>query len=218
MKVQIAFAAGAILFVSTAAPAADKPASIAKCPMPIGTVAIVDGDAQGWTKFGLGSPRELIAGMIAESNCFTLHNPASGAPADFLMSAIAGDKEVVDQGVNVAKAAVTEGALRTGMLGAASGVPIAGAALRLFGGFGGKKKTVAAGLRVISPATGQTLAAGSGEAKKTTLSWGGVGAGAYGASKDGKLLASAFATAYNSIVAQAGALTATGPAPSTRAQ
>jgi hypothetical protein len=218
MKVQNALAAAAMLLVSTAASAAEKTVSIAKCPMPIGTVAIVDGDTQGWTKFGLGSPRELIAGMIAESNCFTLHNPASGAPADFLISAIAGDKEVVDQGVNMAKAAVTEGALRTGMLGAASGVPIAGAALRLFGGFGGKKKTVAAGLRVISPATGQTLAAGSGEAKKTTLSWGGVGAGAYGTSKDGKLLTSAFATAYNAIVAQAGALTATGPAASTHAQ
>ena len=157
--------------------------------------------------------------MILESNCFTLHNAGADAPADFLMSAIAGDKEVVDQGVNVAKAAVTEGALRTGMLGAASGVPIAGAALRLFGGLGGKKKKVAAGLRVISPANGQTLVAGAGEGKKTTLTWAGANAfGAYGTSKDGKLLSAAFITAYNHVVAQSGALTAQGPAPSTRGQ
>ena len=69
---------------------------------------------------------------------------------------------------------------------------------------------MAAGLRVTSPATGQTLAAGSGEAKKTTLSWGGVGS--YGSSKDGKLLAAAFAQAYNAVAGQAGALAAARPA------
>lgn len=198
--------AGALLIASPAF-AADAPVSITKCDKPLGTIALVDGDTQGWTKFGLGSPRQLLSAMIAESNCFALHNPASGKPADFLMTAIAGSKEEVDQGVNMAKAALTEGALRSGALGAAAGVPFAGAALRMFGGFGGKKKTVAAGLKVISPSNGQTLAAGSGEAKKSSLSWGGVDAVAgYGSSGEGKLLSTAFATAFNSVVAQAGAL------------
>ncbi|HLL59782.1 MAG TPA: SH3 domain-containing protein [Allosphingosinicella sp.] len=182
--------------------------AISKCAAPLGTIAIVDGDTQGWTKFGLGSPRPLLTAMIAESNCFALHDPASGKSADFLMSAIAGSKEEVDQGINVAKAALTEGALRSGALGAVAGVPFAGAALRMFGGFGGKKKLVAAGLRLISPSNGQTLAAGSGEAKKSSLSWGGLDAVAgYGSSGDGKLLSTAFATAFNSVVAQAGART-----------
>jgi hypothetical protein len=185
---------------SLSAPASAKEdAQLAKCAAPRGTVALVDGDTQGWTKFGLGSPRDLLRAMILESNCFTIHDPASGKGADFLMSAIAGEKEEVDQGINVARAALTEGALRTGALGAASSIPIAGAALRMFGGFGGKKKTVAAGLRLVNPASGQTLVAASGEARKSSLSWGGVGG--YG-SKDGKLLSSAFGSAYNELVAQ----------------
>lgn len=202
-KNHILAAATAALVVS--APAAGKnDAQISKCAAPLGTVALVDGDTQGWTKFGLGSPRELLRTMIIESNCFTIHDPSSGKGADFLMSAIAGDKEEVDQGINVAKAALTEGALRSGALGAAAGIPGAGAALRLFGGCGGKKKTVAAGLRLVNPGTGQTLIVASGEAKKSSLSWGGVGG--YGSSKDGRLLSAAFGTAYNSLVAQSGNL------------
>lgn len=193
------------------ASAADKTVAIAKCQTPRGTVAIVDGDSQGWTKFGLGSPRDLLGAMVRESNCFTMHDPASGKPANFLMSAIAGDKAEVMQGMNIARTAVTEGALRSGALGA---VPGAGAALGLFNAFGGKKKTVHAGLRVISPATGATLIVGQGEASKSTITWGDYSAGGSGAlgqytdSKDGKLLSSAFASAYNQIVSQAGALTA----------
>jgi len=197
---------------NTAAFAADKDIAIAKCAAPRGTLAVTDGDTQGWTKFGLGSPRDLLGAMVRESNCFTIHDPASGKPADYLMSAIAGDKAVVMQGMNVARTALTEGALRSGALGS---VPGLGAAMGLLGGFGGKKKTVAAGLRVLSPATGATLLVGQGEASKSELTWGdwssgGSGTlGQYTSSKDGKLLSGAFATAYNQIVAQAGSL----PAP-----
>jgi hypothetical protein len=206
-NILVALAAAA----SLSAPASAKDdAPLAKCAAPHGTVALVDGDTQGWTKLGLGSPRDLLRAMITESNCFTMHDPSSARPADFLMSAIAGDKEEVDQGINVARAALTEGALRTGALGAASSIPVAGAALRLFSGFGGKKKTVAAGLRLVNPTTGQTLIAASGQAKKSSLSWGGVGG--YGSSKDGKLLSAAFGTAYNSLVSQSGSLASLRPA------
>lgn len=185
--------------------AAEEPVAITKCPSSYGTIAITDGDTQGWTKYGLGSPREMLSAMVRESGCFTVHDPASGKPADFLMSAIAGTKEEVDQGINLAKGAATEAALRTGALAAVPGGAIGGAALRMFSGFGGKKKTASAGLRIISPATGMTLLTGTGEARKTALSWGGVG-DAYGGSADGKLLTTAFVTAYNGLVSQAGAL------------
>ena len=201
-------AIASLLLVTAASPAlakGEETLAISKCATPIGSIAIVDGDTQGWTKFGLGSPREMLGAMIAESNCFTLHNPAAGKPADFLLSAIAGSKEEVDQGVNVAKAALTEGALRSGALGSVPGGALVGGAMRMFGGFGGKKKSVAAGLRVLSPATGQTLVSGAGEARKSILTWGGNPAG-YGSSKDGKMLTTAFASAYNSVVAQSGAL------------
>ncbi|WP_326524995.1 SH3 domain-containing protein [Sphingomonas sp.] len=227
-------AAGVALCWTASPAAAQKGAEpvLAKCEQSLGSIAIVDGDTQGWTKYGLSSPRDLIAAMAAQSGCFTLHNAASGKPADFLMNAIAGDKEEVDQGMNIARTALVEGAVRSGALGAVAGrVPVVGGMLGgMLGGFGGKKKTVAAGLRIISPATGQTLVTGSGQTSKTSVSIGGFGGyggnpwadaaraqmgamgygdfanGGYATSKDGKMLTSAFVEAFNGVVAQGGAL------------
>lgn len=71
------------------------------------------------------------------------------------MTAIAGSEEEVDQGMELAKGAAMEGLIRSGAAGSVlRGVPFGGAALGMFGGLGGKKQTVAAGLRVVSPATG----------------------------------------------------------------
>ena len=89
----------------------------------------------------------------------------------------------------------------------------------MLGGFGGKKKTVAAGIRLISPASGQTMASGVGDVTKTSISLGGAGgalqqgvsAAGYGGSKDGQMLVEAFIKAFNSVSSQAGSL----PAPVT---
>jgi hypothetical protein len=224
-------AAAAAALSSQPAFAASEPVTLAKCEQPIGSIAVVDGDTQGWTKYGLSSPRDLIAAMAAQSGCFTLQANGSGAPADFLVNAIAGDKEEVDQGMNLAKTAVTEGLVRSGMAGRMmGGIPFGGQALGMFGGFGGKKKTVAAGLRVINPATGQTIASGSGEQSKTKVTIGGLGGmggnpwadaareniiargygdyvdSGYATSKDGQMLTSAFVLAFNNLVAQRAAL------------
>lgn len=214
-----AFAASAaLLAIAAPAQAADAPApELAKCAQSMGTIAVVDGDTQGWTKYGLGSPRELIATLAAESGCFSLHSPASGAPANYLFNVIAGDKEEVDKGVEMAKTAAVEGLVRSGAAHSLlSRVPMGGAVLGMFGGLGGKKKTVAAGIRVISPANGMTLVAGSGEVKKSTLTFGGIGGGGgwaggaessgYASSKEGRMLVEAFIKAFNSVVSQAPAL------------
>jgi hypothetical protein len=183
---------------------------LATCPQNYGTIAVVDGDTQGWTKYGLSSPRELIAALAIESGCFTPHNPASGKPADFLMNVIAGDAEEVDKSIDLAKGLAAEGLVRSGAAGAVLGrVPMGGALLGAFGGLGGKKKIVAAGIKVLSPATGQTIVVGSGEVKKSSLTFGGVGGwtqgvqnAGYGTSKDGKMLAEAFIIAFNAVAAQ----------------
>ncbi|NLR41275.1 SH3 domain-containing protein [Novosphingobium sp. ERW19] len=212
--------------VSTAALAADKepPVTLAKCDKSYGSIALVDGETQGWTKYGLSSPRELIAAMARESGCFSLHDPASGKPATFLMNVIAGDKEEVDQAIEKAKGVAMEGLVRSG---AASGmmrsIPGAGSMLGMFGGFGGKKKVVAAGIRLISPANGQTVASGSGEVKKTTISFGngggtlgavasGATGAAYAGSKDGQMLIEAFVKAFNGLSGQGPALASLAPA------
>lgn len=197
--------AGPVLAKDDAAPA------LTKCQKSLGTVVVVDGDTQGWTKFGLGSPRPLIAAMAQESGCFTLHSPASGVPANFLMNVIAGSKEEVDKGVDMAKAAATEALVRSGALARIPGV---GGMMGMFGGLGGKKKVIAAGIRMISPQNGMTIASGSGDAKSSSISFGGMGAVGMGASeagydsKDGKMLAEAFITAFNAVVAQGSALQA----------
>ena len=210
----IAFAA----IIASSAPAVAKSATVdlTHCDTSYGTIAVVDGDTQGWNNFGLGSPRELVAVIARESGCFEVHSAASAAPANFLVNVIAGDKEEVDQGVQAAKGLATDAFVRSGAAGQVLGrVPGAGALMGMFGGLGGKKKVVAAGIRVVSPANGQTLIAGTGEVKKSTLSFAGgtpwiagADAAGYAGSKDGKMLTEAFIIAYNSVVSQAGTLSA----------
>lgn len=207
-------AATAMLAASVPAHARDKDdddaVDLAKCTESLGTIAVVEGDTQGWSDYGLGSPRALINALATESACFTPHNPAGGTSADFLMNVVAGDSEEVDQSIELAKGAAMEGLVRSGAAGSLLGsVPGAGAVLGMFGGLGGKKKKLAAGIKLLSPANGLTVATGQGVVKKSTLTFGGAGAwnaganaAGYGASKDGKMLVEAFVLAFNDLVAQ----------------
>ena len=196
--------------------AKDPPVQLQKCEASFGTIAVVEGDAQGWAEYGLGSPRELINALALESGCFTPHSPASGKPADFLMNVIAGDSEEVDRSIELAKSAATEGLVRSGAASTVlSRVPVGGALLGAFGGLGGKKKRMAAGIKLLSPATGMAIATGSGTVTKSTLTFGGgnawtagANAAGYGRSKDGRMLVEAFIMAFNSISAQGGAIAA----------
>jgi hypothetical protein len=211
----LAFAAavaGLAMPPAAAAKEEAKTPELVHCDTPIGSIALVDGDQAGWSNWGLGSPRSLIASLAQQSGCFTVDNPADATPAKFLVTLIAGTQEEVDKGMELAKGAATEALVRSGAAsGLLRGVPGAGAMLGMFGGLGGKKKTYAAGLRVVSPANGLTVAAGQGVVKKSSLSFGGAGAGwastaanaaGYGSSKDGQMLTEAFVVAFNALVAQ----------------
>lgn len=214
----VAGAAGAALTLSAspAVAAGKEPApTLVTCEQSLGTIALVDGDLAGWTQYGLGSPRELINALATQSGCFTPHTDMR-APARFLITAVAGNQEEVDKSVELGKTVATEALVRSGAAGRMlGGVPFAGAALGMFGGLGGKKKTVAAGLRVVSPANGQAIASGTGTVKKSSLTWGGgnwastaAGAAGYQSSKDGQMLTEAFILAFNQLVAQKAALAA----------
>jgi hypothetical protein len=214
-------AASAAALVSSAAAAREREqVALAACEQSYGTIAVVDGDTQGWTQYGLGSPRDLINSLAVQSGCFTPHNAASGRPADFLMNVIAGDKEEVDQGMAIARTAAVEGLVRSGAASSVlSSVPMGGAVFGMLGGLGGRKKTVAAGIRLLSPANGQTLAMGSGDARQTTITFGGAGwqqaavSSGYAGNKNGKLLVEAFIKAFNALAAQGPGLAALMPAP-----
>lgn len=187
-----------------------KAIELARCSESLGTIAVVEGDTQGWSAYGLGSPRVLINALASESGCFTPHNPASGAPADFLMNVIAGDSEEVDKSIETAKGLAMQGLVQSGAASSMlARVPGAGQLLGMFGGLGGKKKQLAAGIKLISPANGMTIATGQGVVKKSTLTFAGAGAwnagataAGYGQSKDGKMLVEAFVLAFNNLVAQ----------------
>ena len=216
MKKAVTLLATAALLLPAASPAMAKKGDVelAQCETSLGTIAVVDGDTQGWTEFGLGSPRDLVNSLAIESGCFTPQSNASGVPADFLMNVIGGSSEEVDQSISIAKSAVAEGLLRSGALSSvASNVPFAGSLLSAFGGLGGKKKRVAAGIKLLNPATGQAIAVGSGTVKKSTLSFGGatawsagVDAAGYGNSNAGKMMAEAVILAFNEVVGQKAAI------------
>lgn len=206
-------AALALPAAPTLAATKDVTPTLVTCEHSLGTIALVDGDLAGWTQYGLGSPRELINALATQSGCFTPHTDLR-MPARFLITAVAGNQEEVDKSVELGKTVATEALVRSGAAGRMlGGVPFAGAALGMFGGLGGKKKTVAAGLRVVSPANGQAIASGTGRVKKSSLTWGGgdwasaaAGAAGYQTSKDGQMLTEAFILAFNQLVAQKAAL------------
>lgn len=203
----------AALSTSTSA-MADDDLNLVVCEESLGTIAIVEGDTQGWAEFDLGSPRALINSLANDSGCFTPHSAASGKPADFLMNVIAGSSEEVDQSIELAKTAAVEGLVRSGAAGQVLGrVPGAGAVMGMFNMFGGKKKRVAAGIKLLSPATGQTIVTGSGTVRRSSLSFRGsspwsaradeVG---YRRSRQGKQLVEAFVIAFNEVVGQESAI------------
>ena len=92
----------------------------------------------------------------------------------------------------------------------------------MLGGLGGKKKTVAAGLTVVSPANGQPLGLGDRHGEPVpSLSFRGSGGAwargvadttGYSDSSEGRKLTEAFIIAFNQLVAQRAALRAA-PAP-----
>lgn len=208
--------AAAFVAQPAAAKQAEPPVELAKCAISYGSIAVVDGDTQGWTKYGLGSPRELVNALALESGCFSVFDPATGTPANYLMNVVAGDKEEVDRGVELARNAASQGLARSGLMGGLGGRALGG----MMGGFGGRKKTLAAGIRLISPASGQTILTGGGEVQKTSITFGGTGGlfgqgsstGGYASTKDGQMLAEAFIKAFNAISAQGSVLQALAPA------
>lgn len=217
--ISVLLSAAALITVAVPAPseaASKEDATVMKCDASYGTIAITDGDTQGWSKFGLSSPRGMLGAIVQESGCFTLHTGADGQPANYLLSAIAGSQEEVDQTMNTATGLLKGGLVQSGAAGTIlSKVPMGGALIGMFGGLGGKKKTISAGLRLMDPSNGQTLIAGSGLSQKSTIKvlnssdWVAASQGQFGqysSSKDGKMVASAFIEAYNNLASQAGAL------------
>ena len=55
----------------------DDAVDLATCTESVGTIAVVEGDTQGWSEYGLGSPRALIDTLARESG---LYGTTTGSP------------------------------------------------------------------------------------------------------------------------------------------
>jgi hypothetical protein len=79
----------AMMFALVGAQAHGQNLAFTRCAKPLGMIAVVDGDAQGWTQYQLRSPRPVIAAMVGASGCFTLQNAASLSPPQYVLQVTA---------------------------------------------------------------------------------------------------------------------------------
>ena len=222
------------LFASTASAKVEnekgstKSAEIPTCGHVLGTIALVDGDGQGWKVYQLGAPSTLLKTFVTRSGCFKLVNRGAGMEAIQREQALAGQGDL-QRGSNVGggqiKAAdwllVADVAGQNQNSGGSAVGGIAGGLLggRLGGLMGGIKTSKVEAQTVLSLVNTRTSEEEyniEGFAKKSDFSWGGggfvgwggIGGGAYENTDVGKVVGLAFLDAYRQLVTQMGGLNA----------
>ncbi len=208
-----------------------KSADIPTCGHVLGTIALVDGDGQGWKAFQLGAPSTLLKTFVTKSGCFKLVNRGAGMEAIQREQALAGGGNL-QRGSNVGggqiKAAdwllVADVAGQNQNSGGSAIGAVAGGLLgSRFGGLGalagGIKTTKVEAQTVLSLVNTRTSEEEyniEGFAKKSDFSWGaggfagwaGAGGGAYASTDVGKVVGLAFLDAYRQLVTQMGGINA----------
>lgn len=208
-----------------------KTAEIPVCGKVLGTIALVDGDGQGWKAYQLGAPSTLLKTFISKSGCFKLVNRGAGMEAIQREQALAGEgnlqrgsnvgggqiksadwllvADVAGQNQNSGGSAV--GAIAGGMLGSRFGGLGA-----LAGGIKTTKVEAQTVISLVNTRTSEEEYNIEGFAKKSDFSWGaggfagwaGAGGGAYASTDVGKVVGLAFLDAYRQLVTQMGGLNA----------
>lgn len=208
-----------------------KTAEIPVCGKVLGTIALVDGDGQGWKAYQLGAPSTLLKTFISKSGCFKLVNRGAGMEAIQREQALAGEgnlqrgsnvgggqiksadwllvADVAGQNQNSGGSAV--GAIAGGMLGSRFGGLGA-----LAGGIKTNKVEAQTVISLVNTRTSEEEYNIEGFAKKSDFSWGaggfagwaGAGGGAYASTDVGKVVGLAFLDAYRQLVTQMGGLNA----------
>lgn len=201
-----------------------KNAEIPRCGKPLGTIALIDGDGQGWKAYQLGAPSTLLKTFVTKSGCFKLVNRGAGMEAIQREQALSGGGNL-QRGSNVGggqiKAAdwllVADVAGQNqnsggNALGAVAGGLIGGRFGALAGGIKTSKVEAQTVLSLVNTRTSEEEFNIEGFAKKSDFSfgaggfvgWGGVGGGAYENTDVGKVVGLAFLDAYRQLVEQMG--------------
>ena len=205
-----------------------KNADIPRCGKPLGTIALIDGDGQGWKAYQLGAPSTLLKTFVTKSGCFKLVNRGAGMEAIQREQALAGEGNL-QRGSNVGggqiKAAdwllVADVAGQNqnsggSALGGIAGGLIGGRFGALAGGIKTSKVEAQTVLSLVNTRTSEEEYNIEGFAKKSDFSfgaggfvgWGGVGGGAYENTDVGKVVGLAFLDAYRQLVEQMGGMDA----------
>ncbi len=192
------------------------------CDQPMGALAVVEPQdyvMQALSRYNLSSPVGLIRMMVQQSNCFIVVERGQGMQNMMQERALANSGELrqnsnVGGGQMVAADFIMTPAVvfsegNAGGVGAAVGgllrrrAPVAGA---IAGGL--KFQEAQTSMLVADARSGVQVAAAEGSTKNADLRIGGaifgggvgVGAGGYGNTNEGKIIAAAFLDNYNNIV------------------
>lgn len=199
--------------------ATDAAPSLEKCEKPFGTIAVVQPQDQvsaALQKFNLPPPNALLRLMIQQSNCFQVVERGL-AMQNLMQERALAQGGQLQQGSNVGKGQmVNADFLLTPEVSFSednSGGAALGAIGGMFGIFGAVAGAIAAGIKFKQAQTtllladarsGIQVAAAQGSVEKAD--WGaggflgGVGAGAYTNTAEGKVVAAALLDNYNNIV------------------
>jgi curli biogenesis system outer membrane secretion channel CsgG len=205
-----------------------KNVDLPKCEKSLGSIALVDGEGQGWTYYNLGAPSALLKSFVTKSGCFKLVDRGAGMSALERERALAaggqlqknsnmggGQVKAADY-VLVADIANTDSNAGGSGVGAVAGDVFGGRVGGLVGGLKSKRVEAQTVLSVMDVRTSEVAATAEGSASKKDISFGAGGGygfggavgGGYEDTEVGKVVTYAFLDAYRQIVGQLGGLPA----------
>ncbi len=209
------------LALVAALPLAAQDDGLSKCEKPVGTLAVVEPNAQslnGLRRYGLESPTSLIRVYAQKSKCFVVVERGRG------LQTMQGERQLANSGDLKQDANVGGGQMEaadfyltpdvifsegnSGGIGGAVGGALGSRTGGVIGG-GLKFKEAQTSLLLGDVRSGVQVAAADGKAKKADIGaavgglLGGVGvaAGGYTKTNEGKVIAASFLNNYNKIVA-----------------
>lgn len=196
------------------------------CDKNLGSVALVDGEGQGWTYYNLGAPSTLLKAFVSKSKCFTLVDRGAGMSALERERALAGGGQL-QKGSNmgagqvkaadyvlVADIANTDSNAGGSAVGGVAGAVIGGRVGGLLGGIKTKRVEAQTVLTLMNVRTSEIQATAEGSASKKDIGFaagggygfGGAVGGGYEDTEVGKVVTYAFLDAYRQIVTDLGGL------------
>ncbi len=203
-----------------------KNVEIPKCEKSLGTIAIVDGEGQGWSRYNLGAPSTLLKAFVTRSGCFKLVDRGAGLSAvqkelDLARggnlqkgSNVGGGQVKAADYIMVADIANTDSNAGGSAVGGAAGAVIGGRLGGVIGGVKTKRVEAQTVLSVVNTRTTEVEVTAEGSASKKDVGFvasggygfGGAVGGGYEDTEIGKVVTYAFLDAYRQVVVKLGGL------------